>query len=120
MHVMSKKIISRWDRNVILRIKEMIDLKPAGQYSIQSLSTKEGINRTKLAFVFKKEFGKSIHQYVIYMRMEKAKKMLTDPDIPIKAIAVECGYKNPKNFSTAFKKFTGKTPANYLSEHCSL
>lgn len=91
----------------------MIDYNPAGQYSIQALSKKEGVNRSKLAFVFKKVCGKSIHQYIIYIRMEKAKAMLADSEMPIKAIAMECGYKDSKNFSTAFKKFTGKTPAAY-------
>jgi AraC-like DNA-binding protein len=111
---MKKKIAVRAnDQHKLEELKSIIESNPGADYSIGSLSLRSGINRTKLSYGFKKLFGASLHQFIIAERIAKAKSLLAGSDQPIKAIARDCGYKNVKNFLTAFKKQTGKTASQY-------
>ena len=87
--------------------------KPEGKYSIKKLSRQEGISRIKLTYGFRDMFGISIHRFIINTRMEKAKELLHTTNLPVKAIAVQCGYKSTQHFITAFKKYSGQPPALY-------
>ena len=117
--VMKKKIAVRAnDKHKLEEIKSIIESNPGADYSIGSLSLRTGINRTKLSYAFKKLFGVSLHQFIIAMRIARAKSLLASSDQPIKAIARDCGYKHVKNFLTAFKKQTGKTALQYQKGEC--
>jgi YesN/AraC family two-component response regulator len=65
--------------------------------------------------MFLKETGLSPTEYMNNLRIEKAKKLLTDnsQESSISDIAEQCGIKDPFYFSRIFKKFTGDTPSEY-------
>lgn len=63
--------------------------------------------------VFKNHTGLSPGQYYIQLKIERAKELLNDPEIPIKQIAYELAFQNYFYFSTLFKKKTGLTPSEY-------
>ena len=94
----------------------MIESHPEQQLDLSTLSQIAGMNRNKLTYGFKKLTGKSIHQFVIKIRMENAKLMLAANDKPIKAIALLNGYSNTENFINAFKKYCGITPSHFLNK----
>ena len=48
---------------------------------------------------------------------EKSKVLIEMGELSISAIAYDTGFSTPGNFSTAFKKFYGDTPAQYRSKH---
>jgi AraC-like DNA-binding protein len=66
--------------------------------------------------LFKRSTGYSPSQYMIRNRIEQAKKKLTDTDIIITTIGLECGFSNPAQFSMMFKKDTGLTPTTYRDQ----
>ena len=51
--------------------------------------------------------------YVQTLRLEEAKQQLEATQLPIEAIAGECGYEDAGYFSRLFTKRVGLTPANY-------
>ena len=57
-------------------------------------------------------FLKSIHQYLLSIKMEEAEKRITNSQESLKNIAFNLGFKNEPNFSIAFKKFYGYTPGH--------
>lgn len=65
---------------------------------------------------FKTLFGHTISDYTHLLRMQKAKHMLKESTFNITQIALECGYNHPGNFSTAFKRFFGKSPLSYQGQ----
>lgn len=69
-----------------------------------------------LSKLFKKELGINFIDYITYFRMEKAKELLRDSDMPIINISIELGYNEPNYFSKVFKKSFGMTPSQYRSE----
>jgi AraC-like DNA-binding protein len=49
--------------------------------------------------------------------LEKAKRMLEDPNNNMIDISCECGFNSPAYFSTAFKNAFDVSPSKYRSEH---
>ena len=68
--------------------------------------------------LFKDIFDTSFTDYVLALKMEKAKEFLTTPSNRIGDIAEKLGYNSPGYFSRAFKKYYGITPEEYQKRHC--
>lgn len=63
--------------------------------------------------IFKQVTDCSIMEYLTKLRMEKAKMLLSDTDIPIIEIAQYIGINSSQYFSQVFKKYTNTTPINF-------
>ncbi|MBQ7157569.1 MAG: response regulator [Bacteroidaceae bacterium] len=55
--------------------------------------------------------------YIRMHRVEKAKRMLTDIDISIVEVQIECGFETPSYFSRVFKADVGMSPSEYRRLH---
>jgi two-component system response regulator YesN len=66
-----------------------------------------------LSKLFKKEIGINFIDYVTELKMEKARDLLANTDIPIINISLELSYNGPNYFSRVFKKSSGVTPSQY-------
>ena len=69
-----------------------------------------GYHPNYLSALFRKVTGKSMHQYLLSIRMKKAIELLETTSLPIGTIAAECGFDDAANFSAAFRKSIGYTP----------
>ncbi len=69
-----------------------------------------------LSTVFKQVTGIAIERYFIKLKVEKAKELLILNEIDIAEIAWLLGYSSSQNFSTYFKRETGKTPLEYKND----
>ena len=67
--------------------------------------------------LFKKQFAVTPKQYVIDVRIDKAKQLLSDGFMKIGAIAEECGFSNQYHFCRIFKSRIGMTPTEYMREN---
>lgn len=65
--------------------------------------------------LFKKKEGVSPLDYLTRIRMEAAKDLLRDTDIPASEVSYLVGYEDPRYFYKVFKKYTGQTPTNFRS-----
>lgn len=66
---------------------------------------------------FKKHFGISPKQYLIDIRINTAKQMLTDGTMKITVISELCGFTNPYHFCRLFKQRTSMTPSEFINQH---
>ena len=57
--------------------------------------------------------GMSFSQNIQKLKMRRAARLLTNPDLSVSAIAEELGYMDSGNFRHIFKKYYGMTPAEY-------
>lgn len=102
------------EKNVFKLLKGMISGNLHQHYSIDELAQIAGMNRTKIQTGFKAIFGKTIHTYTLDLKMLKAKHLLTeDPNVSLKEVAAEIGYKYTNHFSAAFKKKFKFSPSLY-------
>ena len=105
--------VKNFDLQCVHNAKALLDQNPKKYITIPHFSRVIGLNETKLKFAFKMEFGVGIYQYVIQVRMEKAKSLLEGSDKSIKQIAYELGYRTSWAFILAFRKAYNLTPMKY-------
>ncbi|OCT15482.1 hypothetical protein A8709_15510 [Paenibacillus pectinilyticus] len=87
------------------------------EINLEALSKRLNVNPTHLSRLFTKRYGENPSTYVINLRMNKAKYLLTNhPELSVKAIGELVGYTDQNYFSHAFKKLTAVSPAYYRAE----
>lgn len=93
-------------------IKRFIDENYHRNISAEEIGKLIGLNQNIVRKEFKTRYQITITNYISELRMLKAKKLITNGDIMIKEIAIECGYEYLQNFTRAFKKKFGISPEN--------
>jgi len=83
------------------------------QISLSKLTKKVGTNRNKLSHAFKTYYGETPHSWVRRQRLTLAAQLLVTTDLSIHNIAIDVGYPDPNNFSTAFKKHYNVSPVQF-------
>lgn len=63
--------------------------------------------------LFKRSTGMTAHQYLIQQRIERAKRLLKQPELTITDIASECGFTHPSHLAKYFRRYTGFTPTQF-------
>ena len=69
-----------------------------------------GLSRTRLRVFFEEQYGQSIHDFIVQLRIEKAMQLLKETDLSISEIASSVGYSDSSGFRKAFTRLTGMTP----------
>ena len=81
--------------------------------SLDDLSERFYINKFYLTRIFKEQFGVSINNYLLQVRITHAKQHLRFSDLPIEKVASEIGIEDARYFTRMFKKVEGMTPGEY-------
>ncbi|MCI7271790.1 MAG: response regulator [Anaerobutyricum hallii] len=85
--------------------------------SLEDVANHVNISTYYLSKIFKKEMGVNFITYVTDRKMDLAKEMLVNTDIPVLNIALDLAYNEANYFSKAFKKKTGLTPSEYREKY---
>lgn len=83
----------------------------ADQLTLPQLADHLHVSESHLSRLFKQLKGQSPMNYLTGVRMQKAKTMLNEKDLPVKEVAAEVGYQDPFYFSKLYKKNFGATPS---------
>jgi len=76
-----------------------------------------GYNEKYLTTFFKQRAGISLKQYILQVKMERAKADLSETSDPVSQIAFRLGFTDAHNFSNAFHKITGLSPTEYRDSY---
>lgn len=98
---------------VIERTKDFIQDKYAENLSLERVAREAGVSACYLSKLFKKEEGINFKQYVIKVRMEKAKFLLGEGKLNIGEVARACGYSEAGYFCRIFKQYWGMLPKEF-------
>lgn len=82
----------------------------AEKFTLEQVAEYTNASSSTITSLFRSELNSNITKWRDMIRMQKAREMLIETDIPIKAIASEVGYSDPLFFSRRFKKVTGWSP----------
>jgi AraC family transcriptional regulator len=66
--------------------------------------------------MFRKSTGESPHQFLLRQRIERAKEMLREAEMPVLDVAVACGFKTQQHFARVFRQICGASPTAYRYE----
>lgn len=88
-------------------------------FSINTVADRLGMSPAYLSRVFKKSTGTTFVEYVLAVRMDAARNLLSHTDTPIDEIVTAVGFSDISYFYKVFKKVNGCTPAIYRKNHHS-
>jgi AraC-like DNA-binding protein len=85
--------------------------------SIDKMSEVAGLSPAHFCKSFKAYTGISPHQYLIQIRIEKARELLCDANMTCGAIAERVGFPTSAAFSRTFRKVIGKSPMHWINQY---
>lgn len=111
----SERIITENGENAkVLSIVQYINANFSDpEISLKKISEAFFFSPPYLSRIFKKEMNISPSQYIIQLRINKAKRMLQSNQFKVANIAYACGYSSPYYFSLEFKRIVGISPSKY-------
>lgn len=84
-----------------------------GKITLQSIADDVYLNKTYVSHIFKKVTGVSINDFVLDVKIDRAKTLLHYPDISVSEVAEILCFCNAGYFSSLFKRYAGITPSEY-------
>ena len=84
--------------------------------SIKYIADNIGINKRYLSRIFKETIGQTMQDYLISLRMNKAKSLIVNHNYSVNLAATMVGYDDPYAFSKIFKKYFGNSPSYYVNK----
>lgn len=81
--------------------------------TLEYLAQKSFYTPSYFSRAFKERTGVTFTEYLAECRIAKAKKLLSDTDMPVEYVISEAGFSNRTKFFTAFYQRTGTTPLKY-------
>ena len=100
------------DKAFLDRFAEALDKAFAsGKVDCEELASDLCIGRVQLNRKMKAITGLKTTEYILNVRMDKAKTLLETTDLAIGEVALKCGIEDVGYFSTLFRKNTGMTPS---------
>lgn len=100
----------------IHKISKYITSNYSQDLTLESISRMFSLSSAHLSRRFKVVCGIGINEYITYVRLLNAERLLKETDLPITEIAGKCGFNDSNYFSTVFKKAKGTTPLKFARE----
>ncbi len=105
--------LDRTNPDTIRQIKMYIIRHSHEDLSLESIGKQAGLSPFYISKMFKEQLGVNYIDFLTECRIEKAKKLMSDPGRSLKEITFEVGYHDPNYFSKVFRKMCGVSPTEY-------
>lgn len=105
--------------DVLIQCKEFLEEHYMDEITLEQTAERYHFNASYFSTIFKKYYGKTFMNFLIEIRMNCAKGILSTENCKIKEIAKRSGYTDSNYFIRAFKKYTGYTPEDYRRNNFS-
>lgn len=102
---------------LIYSISKYISTHFREQITLEILSMQFSMSASHLSRKFKGGTGIGINEYITYVRVNHAEKLLREEKLTITDVAAQCGYSDSNYFSTVFKRVKGVSPQKYARGH---
>ena len=94
----------------LLRAKDRMDAASHEEWPVPRLASVSGVSEAHFARSFKQAFGVPPHRYLLTRRVERAKALLRETELPITEIAFQTGWASLGTFGRTFRDITGESP----------
>lgn len=95
------------------KVKRYLEQNYQEKITLSSLAEQFYIDKFYLARLFREQFGTSVNQYLIQVRIDHAKGLLSSSNLSINRIGECCGMENTNYFCRIFKKNEGMSPGEF-------
>jgi len=89
------------------------------QISLSALARQVGMSKHRLSHRFREVLGITFRDYLLRVRLERAKRLLATGGLSITEVAQDVGFGDLPRFDKVFKRHTGVSPSVYRSSICT-
>jgi AraC-like DNA-binding protein len=93
--------------------RQLLDQSYNAPITVEDLSRKVSLSPYYLIRAFRRAYKQTPHQYLVGLRIAKAKELLRNSDLSITEICATVGFESLGSFSTLFRKVAGIAPSAY-------
>ena len=113
----SASTVSPRQSGMVQRAAELLKERHASSITLDELCGELAVSKNYFCYLFKKETGKRVWEYLTEVRMQEAGKLLRETDLMSFEVAYRVGYENASYFAKTFKRFHKQTPNEYRAAH---
>lgn len=103
----------RKNRAIIEKSKELLRLRCCETIGVGDIAEALCFSKNYFGQLFKSETGMTVNEYLNFLRVDRAKKLLRETNLKIYEIAYQTGFSDHFYFSIVFKKIIGISPKEY-------
>lgn len=97
----------------IAKALQQLHSNPHKSWTLEKMAEEVGMSRAAFARRFKDLVGQPMFEYLTILRVQRARELLRDTNLPVYEIANQVGYESELAFTKTFKKHTGTTPTRF-------
>lgn len=105
--------------NKMRRVIEYVEENLDNDLSLEAMAAEVNLSPIYLARAFKAAVGQSPHRYVLVRRVERAKELLRNTEMPVVDVALSSGFSSQSHLSYWFQRHMGVSPAAYRQHRSS-
>lgn len=98
------------------QVLEFIRTHLGEDLSLDTLAQQVGFSPYHFARLFRRALGASVHEVVLRQRLEHARWLLQETEMPLAQVAVACGFADQSHLTRVFRQQVGRTPRAYRRE----
>ncbi len=94
----------------MIRMKNYLDNHITQNVSLKELSELSYLSESQVVRSFRKNLGRTPHEYMLYLKLEEAKKLLKNTRLTVREISEHLNFCDEHYFSSMFRRKAGRTP----------
>ena len=98
---------------VVRRAMQLLVGQVATIFSVEDWAAAVGVSRRVLERRFKETIGRTPHDMILHVRVERAKTLLTTTSLPVATIAERCGFQSNERLTVNFRAVVGVPPTKF-------
>ena len=102
--------------HTLCRVLDVIHGRLGEKVTLQDIADAASMSRFHFARLFRRSTGRSPMEYLLHVRLERAKALLRRGGMPISDIAVAIGFADQSHFTRHFRRAIGTTPRRYARQ----
>ena len=84
--------------------------------SLLDVAGNVGLSRRQIERLFRQEMGRSPARYYLEIRLDRARHLLLQSNLPIVEVAVACGFVSASHFSKCYRELYNRSPQQERAE----
>jgi AraC family transcriptional regulator len=98
---------------ILRRLLDRIKSDPLAHFDLTSLAAETGYSKRHFLRTFRVSTGLSPYQYILRVRLERARQLMHERSLTLLDIALESGFTSNAHFSNVFRQHFGVTPSHF-------
>jgi AraC-like DNA-binding protein len=99
------------------RAIELLNEHLDGDLALANLAEECRLSPGRFMRAFKKSFGVPVRRYLLHKRVEAAKSLLLNSNVPLLTVALEVGFSDQPAFNRSFREIVGTSPGQWRRAH---